>query len=550
MLRGRSIRAKLLTAFVSLFALFLLFVIGVSWGLSRYGAMADAVSRRMAEIPYPDKLNALALAMKDGVGAEGFLSDSGMIESSTFMPAQVGTHRADVYMEYAIEDFEVTLDRYDAEFSKQSEITRLEDDAQQAWVIKEIGRTFSDVKLANLRRDPLDPNRANLRRLINELCVLTGDHLSQVQSGISQISVSVRQQYRSSIRLAVFCALLAVLMIAGAWWVFHTQVARPFRTLLDGSRLVAEGQLAHRIDLGTSDELSELANAINGMSERFTEVVQRERDLNADLDRQVKERSREVIQNEQLASVGFLAAGVAHEINNPLASIAFSSEVLERQFDDLIDDVENPDQELYAGIKKNLVRVQDEAFRCSDITKKLLDFSRLGDVRRTSTDLSALVEDVVALVRKVGKFRCTTVRTHCDPGVFAHINSHEIQQVVLNLVTNAMESVDTDGFVDVFVRNHGMNAQVVVEDNGCGMSKEVMEHLFEPFFTRRQDGTGTGLGLSITRRIVSQHHGSLVAHSDGEGLGARLELLLPVEAYSENTINAELLGGNDAKKAA
>ena len=113
-----------------------------------------------------------------------------------------------------------------------------------------------------------------------------------------------------------------------------------------------------------------------------------------------------------------------------------------------------------------------------------------------------------------------------------------------------MESVDTDGFVDVYVRNRGRHAQVIVEDNGCGMTREVREHLFEPFFTRRQDGTGTGLGLSITYRIVSQHHGSLVAHSDGEGKGSRLELLLPIEAFNEDMSYNKEYGEVDAQKAA
>jgi len=117
--------------------------------------------------------------------------------------------------------------------------------------------------------------------------------------------------------------------------------------------------------------------------------------------------------------------------------------------------------------------------------------------------------------------------------VIAQVNSHQIRQVVLNLLTNALESVDSQGSVDVYVRGDSESARVTVVDTGCGMTDEVMRHLFEPFFTRRRDGTGTGLGLSITYRIVSQHGGSLVPHSDGVGRGSRMELRLPLQPESD-----------------
>ena len=308
--------------------------------------------------------------------------------------------------------------------------------------------------------------------------------------------------------------------------------------------MVAGGQYGHRIDLGTSDELSELAEAMNSMSTRFRDVYDRQQQMNAELDRQVQQRTREVIQNEQLASVGFLAAGVAHEINNPLASIAWSAESLQADLDDLsiAGGSVQSNSEFSHTLQSNLQTIQDEAYRCKGITERLLDFSRLGDVSRSSTDLCKLVRSVVSIVSKLGKYKCKTIRVHCDNEVFAHVNSHEIQQVILNLVTNALESVESDGAVDVHVRNRNDAAYVGVYDDGCGMTKQVLDHLFEPFFTRRKDGTGTGLGLSITYRIVSLHHGSLSAQSDGEGKGSRLELTLPVRAVTEEETDDSLHG--------
>ena len=467
------------------------------------------------------------------------ISESGMIET-TFLPKKQLDHREGL-LKYVIAEFGQTLDEYEIEIDKLSAQSQVPDDNLQRNSLSQIRETFAKIQpeqktlldLIILGSDP------SFSIHLQTLELQTFEHLHHAQSRIRQFSEEVRTQHRTTKLVAWFCTGFAVLMVGLLWWVFRTQVAKPFQTLLDGCRLVAAGQFRHRIDLGTNDELSELAQAMNNMSEQFLQVVQKQRAMNAELDQQVQDRTREVIQNEQLASVGFLAAGVAHEINNPLASIAFSAETLERQVDDVMMVTQCPDASLHGDLKKNLRRIHDEAFRCSDITKRLLDFSRLGDVSRTSVNMGDLVEGVVDLVRKVGKFRCKTIQTHCQSSVFAHVNPHEIQQVVLNLVTNALESVDTDGAVDVHVRNEGPFASVSVKDNGCGMSKEVLAHLFEPFFTRRRDGTGTGLGLSITYRIVSQHHGSLVAHSDGEGKGSSMDLLLPTEPFQEDKLSGE-----------
>ncbi|WP_372897392.1 sensor histidine kinase, partial [Stieleria sp.] len=253
-------------------------------------------------------------------------------------------------------------------------------------------------------------------------------------------------------------------------------------------------------------------------------------------EQEVRERTREVIQNEQLASVGFLAAGVAHEINNPLGAIAWGAEALEGTLEDLpAEEKERFNQEFLQELQTNLGLIQSEAFRCKGITQRLLNFSRLSNSSRNQEDLGQLVAGVVSMVGKVGEYRCKTIRTHADESVTAYCNSQEIQQVVLNLVSNALESVDTDGNVDVYVRHEidpfsgTKEAVVEVKDDGCGMDQEVMDHLFEPFFTRRRDDSGTGLGLSISYRIVSLHHGSLTPQSEGEGRGSKMILRLPTE---------------------
>jgi signal transduction histidine kinase len=533
-------------------AIFWVLALGGVWGVFRYGRFAEAVSQRAEEIPYAYQLNAQAEKIRsiyEGEEDASLIGEAGMLEANRLRE----TRNPYISLELAFTDFYLAIRDYQGLIDDREEdsATQLPDTAQLQRNLGEIRSAFDQLDDENRRASLLTGAwSSKAQRQIDSLSEQTRAHLQSVQNGIATFSEDVRRQYNRSVYLAWFCLLFAVLMLATLWWVFSSQVAQPFRTLLDGSRLVAAGQFEHRIDLGTTDELSELAQAMNGMSDRFLDVVERQKAMNAELDHQVKQRTREVIQNEQLASVGFLAAGVAHEINNPLAIIAWSAESAERQITELAMVGVGDSGESYQAVKKNLRRIHEEAFRCSGITKRLLDFSRLGEVRRASTDMAKLVEDVVSMVRKVGKYRCKTLRTHCQDNVMAHVNSHEMRQVVLNLLTNALESVDCDGAVDVYVQTTHKQAIVRVEDDGCGMSQQVLQHLFEPFFTRRRDGTGTGLGLSITYRIVSQHHGSLIASSDGEGRGSKLEMVLPIEACGDDEIEnkPDNHGWNDATK--
>ncbi|MCG8586480.1 MAG: ATP-binding protein, partial [Pirellulales bacterium] len=259
-----------------------------------------------------------------------------------------------------------------------------------------------------------------------------------------------------------------------------------------------------------------------------------------DLDSQVRERTKQVVRSEQLASVGFLAAGVAHEINNPLASIAMCAESLEaRMHDTLAADDELPDDqhnEDVAVVRNYLRMIQDEAFRCKQITEKLLDFSRMGDTERQPVDLRDVATDVIEMVGHLGKYksRNKTARLLDGEPVIVSACAPEMKQVVLNLVTNGLDSVAEGGSVEIEVRTLGDDAEIVVTDNGCGMSEETLKHLFEPFFTNRREGQGTGLGLSITYRIVEDHLGHIRAASDGPGQGSQFRVCLPLLRANHN----------------
>jgi two-component system NtrC family sensor kinase len=307
-------------------------------------------------------------------------------------------------------------------------------------------------------------------------------------------------------------SLLLVLARLTYKWIF-----RPIKQLHRAVQRVGQVDLSHRIELRTGDEMQELAEAFNDMTSRLEEVYR-------DLERQVEQRGRQLVRSEQLASVGFLAAGVAHEINNPLASISLGAEALERRLRGMLPSG-TPDAD---HAWRFLTMIQTEAFRCKGITEKLLDFSRLRDQERQPYSLSSLVADVIDMVQHMGRYREKQIVLASTSDVVAQVNPQEIKQVILNLVVNALDSMEPGGMLQIDVTDEAGHAVLVFSDDGCGMTPEILRNIFEPFFTRWRSGKGTGLGLSISHRIISDHHGQIEATSGGPGKGSRFTVRLPL----------------------
>lgn len=356
---------------------------------------------------------------------------------------------------------------------------------------------------------------------------------SRLHIQLQTLAAEVRSEYHVLMAVNWFATAAAVALLAAFLYLFYRWIMRPLTELVAGSRRVANGDFDYRIRLETRDEMAELGEAFNSMTARFQEI----RD---DLDNQVKERTRQVIRNEQLASVGFLAAGVAHEINNPLASIAMCAESLEGRLADLRAtanenagdvDIDSLGETLDVT-GRYLGMIQSEAFRCKEITEKLLDFSRLGNAQRQLTDLREIVQQVIDMVGHLGKYQDRRIvfaklGSASEP-ILANVVPQEIKQVILNLITNALDCLDTNGQLTISAEANGEWAELEFTDNGCGMTSETLTHLFEPFFTRKRQGQGTGLGLSISYRIITDHGGQIVASSQGPGRGAQFTVTLPL----------------------
>lgn len=355
-----------------------------------------------------------------------------------------------------------------------------------------------------------------------------------MQQRMQAFSENARSEYHRAYVSCLLITLAALGVIIFLVVTFRQRVFLPLETLVFGSREVAKGNYDHRIQLDSDDEVSELADALDEMTQNFKRIKK-------DLNLKVQQRTREVIRSEKMASVGFLAAGIAHEINNPLASIAWSAESLESRVQDILQpsaDVQQQqsadqlDQEI-KQMKKYLSLIQEEAFRCKEITAGLLDFSRMGDAKKVPVNIGEVVQTVVEMIKPMSRYRDRNLHYRSDYSVIASANDQEIKQVALNLITNALDSVEAGGTVDIRLSTSDGQALLTVSDDGCGMTPEIKQHLFEPFFTRRRDGQGTGLGLSITYQIVQEHGGEIEPYSEGPGKGSTFVVRIPLHQTNE-----------------
>ncbi|HEX4146220.1 MAG TPA: HAMP domain-containing sensor histidine kinase [Pirellulales bacterium] len=519
MLTRWPIRNKLLTGI----GLLLVIVGALGWsgfqGGYGYRSLARSLESRAAELPLASELSQQVATLRITIGEV-----RGGLQVAKFDPNPPPFNKSAIERSFAtaLAEIHQTLEKYREELggNHDSGNSSLGDSKEEWLTVSQIDDCLAAIDTAADGDAWIDDDhQAQLLDLqLQRLQTLAIELPAHLYGRLQQFKSEVHSQYHAWIVLAYVTSIATVVLVVVFIRLFYTWVFRPLRVLVKGSRRVAAGELSYRIELHTHDEMSELADAMNDMTARFQAI----RD---DLDRQVQERTKQVVRSEQLASVGFLAAGVAHEINNPLASIAMCAESLESRLDDLLAAAPaDADRRL---VRNYLQMIQKEAFRCKGITERLLDFSRVGDTKRQNTDLRELVEGVIVMVGHLEKYHGKRVEFLPGQPVVAPVNPQQIKQVVLNLVTNALDSVALGGRVAVEVRGSAQQAEMIFTDNGCGLSDEVREHLFEPFFTRRRTGQGIGLGLSITYRIIADHEGRIDVHSDGPDRGSQFRVVLP-----------------------
>ena len=235
---------------------------------------------------------------------------------------------------------------------------------------------------------------------------------------------------------------------------------------------------------------------------------------------------RAVIQSEKMAAIGQLTAGIAHEINNPLATIASCAEAMRSRLREGLDEQER------AEVREDAQVIEEEAYRCKAILQNLLDLSRTTPASEAAwCDPVRVVQRTANLIQHSPALAGIRVEVDHDAGLPPACASEDhLVQVMLALLSNAADAVAKDGRVSVTVRRHGEGEVVLsVEDDGPGVPEEIQDRVFEPFFTTKPSGRGTGLGLAVAYGIVRAQKGRLEMHSE-VGVGTRFDVILPVAA--------------------
>jgi two-component system NtrC family sensor kinase len=346
--------------------------------------------------------------------------------------------------------------------------------------------------------------------------------LGVIDANLSLATVDARMAEHQA-HMILFMALTLITVSLVSVIFIWAVVYRPVKELIAGTRRVAGGDLGHRLAVRSHDELSDLAGAFNKMTAELAAV-------HAEIEERVRRKTEELAQAqrslmnaEKMASIGKLAATVAHEVNNPLFGILTYARLT-------LKEVEKGAAGSREDMTEQLRIIERESKRCGDIMRNLLTFARQAPSHREPNDLNTLIGRALVLVRHKAELLGIEIRTHlradlppvsCDAG--------QIQQAVLVLLVNATEAMPQGGSLEVATELDAVarHARVRVRDSGIGIPADVLPRIFDPFFTTKEEQQRTGLGLAVARSIIEQHGGEITVEST-PGKGTEFVVALPV----------------------
>jgi len=317
----------------------------------------------------------------------------------------------------------------------------------------------------------------------------------------------------------------------------------PLKDLATGADKVRSGQLDHAIPVRSSDEFGRVAGSFNHMTGALDASRSEMEQLVQTLELKVEQRTKELLaakaevaQGEKLASIGVLASGIAHELNNPLTGVLTFTSLMRKKAPEGSEDADDLDL------------VIRETKRCASIIKRLLDFAREKVPVKGFYNLNQVIEDTVRFVERPASLQQIEISMNFDPLLpQAWGDADLIKQVILNLLVNAQQAIEGKGNITVQTRlvAAGPNAgstdapmvEVVVTDTGCGIPQANLQRIFDPFFTSKEVGKGTGLGLSVSYGIVKAHGGKISVESV-LGTGTTFRIWLPITPPSNETTTA------------
>jgi two-component system NtrC family sensor kinase len=327
------------------------------------------------------------------------------------------------------------------------------------------------------------------------------------------------------------CALLLIAVLS--WFFVWEVVGRPVKALQKGTEHLAAGDLGYQIEVHSKDEMGELASSFNGMSRELEAEHKENTAWTHTLELRVEQKTRELkrahehaLHTEKMASIGKMAAVLAHEINNPLSGILTYAKLLRKWVEQ---DAAGSGRK--QEICESLDLIASESRRCGDLVKNLLAFSRTTPMNLQATNLNQVIERSLRLVQHQLDLAAIHVEPQLDPDLpLVQCDGAQIEQVLLALIMNALDAMPQGGNLWLTTRCSSEEGavHVVVRDDGAGISPEILPRIFEPFLTTKETGRGVGLGLAISQNILERHHGSIEVQSE-VGRGTTFTVTLPWE---------------------
>ncbi len=337
---------------------------------------------------------------------------------------------------------------------------------------------------------------------------------------IGILYVGILEEKYTDMRKRAITTFLAIVLvgmgiaIAVSHFLART-ILKPLNGLVLASKQIAKGNLNYRVKNGTADEIGELGAAFNTMASSLKER-----------DDQLKEYTRQqIMRSERLATLGELAAGVAHEINNPLTGVLTYVRLIQKRLDKRSD--------ADSDFRRYLGKVEKETDRCSTIVKNLLDFARQSDPNLKSIDVNLVINESLDLLEHKIRLQNVTVEKKLSSVPSVTADFAQLQQVFMNLIINAVEAMEHGGKLTIITKPDNESKMVVIEfiDTGIGIPKEKLTQIFDPFYTTKQKGTG--LGLSVVFGIISRHKGEIDVKSE-VGVGTTFTIRLPFELVASS----------------
>ncbi len=321
--------------------------------------------------------------------------------------------------------------------------------------------------------------------------------------------------------IAVLCVFVLLAILAFS----TTRITNPLHKMVLATQRIAKGDLSQKLNITSKDEIGALADSFDQMTRELKAANEKLIEWGTTLEKKVEERTKELtemqshlIQSEKLASLGKLAAGIAHEINNPLGGILIYSHLT-------LEDM-GKDSPQYENLKK----IVKETTRCKDIVKGLLEFARPRDPEMILADINEIVEKSLSIMERQALFQNISLKKkYASDLPRIVVDGAQLQQVFMNIIINAAEAMDGNGTLTIktSLGGHGESIDIDFTDTGHGIKEEDKKRLFEPFFTTKQVGKGTGLGLAISYGIIRKHKGTIRVASQ-EGKGSTFTVVLPV----------------------